>query len=164
MPLYVKIGKIINTHGYKGELKVLPLTDEVDRFFDLHHVFIDDDEYHVIKARLHQEYVLLLLQGREDMDSAKELQGSYLELPVEELKKLPEGQYYHFQIVGLSVYEDNRLLGEVSDILQTGSNDVYVVKSPKGKEIYLPALKEVVRHIDVEAGKIEVKLPPGLLD
>ncbi len=164
MPLYIKIGKIINTHGYKGELKVLPLTDDADRFFALDHVFIADNEYHVIKARMHQGYVLLLLQGREDMDSAKELQGSYLELPVEELKKLPEGHYYHFQIVGLRVYEDDRLLGEVSDILQTGSNDVYVVKVPKGKEIYLPALKEVVRNIDVEAGKIEVKLPPGLLD
>lgn len=168
MKKYVKIGQIVNTHGYKGELKVYPLTDDIARFYDLKRVFIHTkelyQEYTVQKARIHKGLVIVELCEINDMNGALELKGLYMELPVNELKPLPPGHYYMFEIIGLEVFEDDTALGRITDILKTGSNDVYQVENETGKKLYIPALKDVVRKIDLESGRIEVILPPGLLD
>lgn len=172
MQEYIKIGQIINTHGHRGGLKIYPLTDDPQRFFDLRRVFVRPKpdatemvvEYTVETVKLHQNFVLLTFKEITDMNQAEQLKNLYVEIPREEVRTLPEGSYYIFELVGLAVYEDERLLGELTDVLPTGSNDVYVVKTPAGKEIYLPALKSVVKRVDPEAGKILVKIPPGLLD
>lgn len=164
---YIKIGQIVNTHGNKGELKVYPLTDDIKRYYDLRHVYINQDgdirEYYVLGARTHKGMVILDLKEITDMNQAEKLKGCYLELPESELMTLPEGHYYIFQIIGLDVYENDCFLGKIKEIFPTGSNDVYVVTGGK-KTIYLPATKEVIKDINLESGIIQVSIPAGLLD
>lgn len=167
MTSYIKIGQIINTHGHKGELKIYPLTDDINRFKELTHVYIRQKEiykkYTVSSVRLNQGFVLMFFTEIEDMNEAEKMKTLYLELPETELKELPEGHYYIYQLVGLSVYEGERLLGRVSEIIKTGSNDVYIVeRQDQKKPLLIPALKDVVKSIDLERGIIEVELPPGL--
>lgn len=169
MSSYIKIGQIINTHGHRGELKVYPLTDDINRFKDLVHVYIkkgnEYKSYQISGVRYHKDLVLLSLHEIIDMNEAETFKGLYLELPEEELRVLPEGHYYIFQLVGLNVYEHDRFLGKVFDIIKTGSNDVYVVQHPdKKRPLLIPALKDVVRQIDLTAGLIRVELPIGLED
>jgi 16S rRNA processing protein RimM len=164
MSEFIKIGQIINTHGHTGELKIYPLTDDPHRFYDLQQVYIAKTLYTIKDVRLHQNFVLLSLQEIADMNAAEELKNLYVEIPRHEVKPLPEGSFYLFELVGLAVYEDEKLLGTLTNVLQTGSNDVYVVKTPEEKEIYLPALKSVVKEVDLKAGRINVIIPPGLLD
>lgn len=165
---YVKIGQIVNTHGHKGELKVYPLTDEIDRFNELKRVFILNENIHqeftVQKVRIHKGMAIIEFREITDMNQAIEYKGRYLELPVSELKPLPPGHYYIFQIVGLEVSANEAVLGHITDILKTGSNDVYQVENKEGRKLYIPALKDVVKKIDLESGRMEVQLPPGLLD
>lgn len=165
---YIQIGKIINTHGHKGGLKIYPLTDDAKRFYELKRVYIrhNDDYivYTVSKVQLHKNVVLLTLMEITDMNAAERLKGLYLEIPKEEARPLPADSYYIFELIGLDVYEGEQYLGKLCEVLKPGSNDVYVVKTPENKEIYLPALKSVVTLIDLEHGRMEVKIPPGLLD
>lgn len=169
MEQYIKIGQIINTHGHKGEVKIFPLTDEPKRFLDLEHAYIkgNDDqytEYRISRARLHQNMAILQFIEVADMNSAEQLKGHYLELPQDELRPLPEGHYYIFQIVGLAVYEGEQLLGRVVDVIKSPASDLYLTDTSAGKKFYIPAVKEIVQKIDLAAGRIEVKLPPGLMD
>ncbi len=166
---YIKIGQIINTHGNKGELKVYPLTDDVRRFCELEHLFIlqngEYQKYLVEKARIHKGMGILALREIDNMNDAESLRNLYVELPEEQLLPLPEGHFYIFQIIGLAVFENDIYLGKVTDVLKTGSNDVYVITNPENNNVfYLPALKEVVKNIDISSGKMEVQIPPGLLD
>lgn len=161
---FIKIGQVINTHGHKGGVKIYPLTDDPHRFFELQRVFIGGSPYTIVQVQLHQNFVLLTLKEITDMNEAEKLKNLYAEIPREEVKPLPEGSFYIFELIGLAVYEDGQMLGMLTNVLQTGSNDVYVVQTPEGKEFYLPALKSVITQIDLKAGRIEVKVPPGLLD
>lgn len=165
---YLKMGQIINTHGHKGDLKIYPLTDDLERFLGLSQVYVRIEgnyrKYRISRARVQQNLVILTLAEVADMNEAEKLKGLYLEIPINEAPPLPPGHYYEFQIIGLEVYEESVLLGKVTAILRTGSNDVYEVTAEGGKKLYLPALKAVVRQIDLESGKMMVVIPPGLLD
>ncbi|MDX9873083.1 MAG: ribosome maturation factor RimM [Clostridia bacterium] len=167
--MYIKIGQIINTHGNKGELKIYPLTDGLSRFEELGHVFIHHQgvyrEYQVKGVRFYKELVLMTLDEVPDMNAAEKLKTLYLELPETELKDLPAGHYYIYQLVGLNVYEQERFLGKITDVVKTGSNDVYMLEGTERKKaLLIPALKEVVKEIDLAAGRMEVVLPEGLED
>jgi len=166
---YIKIGQIINTHGHRGELKVYPLTDDLNRFLELEHVFIQTQgseyqEYHVSKARIHQGFAIIGLAEVPDMNAALLLKGRYLELPDNELRKLPEGHYYIFQIVGLEVFDGEQVLGKIVDVQKTAANDIYVLETPRKELLYLPAIRDVVKDINLETGRMTVKIIPGLLD
>lgn len=169
MDQYIKIGQIINTHGHKGEVKVYPLTDDPGRFLDLEYVYIRFPaeryvKYRVVKARLMRNTVLVELGEVPDMNAAVLLKGLYLELPRDQLRPLPPGHYYIFQIIGLSVYEGDRLIGQVAEVVKNPANDIYVVTTPQGQQIYLPAIKDVVKEIDLASGTMRVHILPGLLD
>ncbi|HHY06634.1 MAG TPA: 16S rRNA processing protein RimM [Clostridia bacterium] len=168
MPEYIKIGQIVNTHGYKGGLKIYPLTDDVQRFFDLEKVYLKFAghyvSYTIVDVRLHKNMVLLWLAKVSDLNTAEQLKGFYLEIPRTKVRALPEGSFYIFELIGLDVYEGEQYLGKLCEVLKPGSNDVFVVKTPDNKEIYLPALKKVVTQIDLEQKRMEVKVPLGLLD
>lgn len=162
---YLRIGKIINTQGIRGEVKVLPLTDDISRFDDLKYVLIDDDmlkKAEVENVRYHKGIVILKLKGIESINDAEIYKGMYILVSREDAIKLPEGSYFVCDIIGLDVYdEDGVFLGKVKDVISTGSNDVYSVKS-EDKEILIPALKTVVKQIDIQNGKMVVKIPEGL--
>ncbi|MFZ5943760.1 MAG: ribosome maturation factor RimM [Bacillota bacterium] len=164
----IKIGQITTTHGYKGEVKVLPLTDDPKRFKKLEYVFLQMprgyEKAYLEQVRFHQEGLIVKFKEVIDMTSAERLRNIYICITEEQLLKLPEGHYYIFQIIGMDVHEGDTYLGQVKDIIQTGSNDVYIVQKGTEKEILIPALKEIVKDIDIENRIISVNLPEGLID
>lgn len=166
---YIDIGKIINTHGVRGEVKILPLTDQPERYDDLKYVYIDKktgmDKYTVESVKYFKSFVILKFKEIQDMNSAETLKDLIIKIGREDAIKLPEGSYFIFDLIGCVVYtEDGKVLGELKEVLQTGSNDVYIVRNENNREVLIPALKSVVREISVKDKKITVSLPEGLVD
>jgi 16S rRNA processing protein RimM len=166
---YLNIGQLINTHGVRGELKATALTDDPQRFLKLKWVYIDKngtlEKYEIHSVKFFKQFVILKFDGIDSMEAAEKLKGFYLKVDRANAVKLPKNSFFITDLIGLKVFdEDNALLGILTDILQTGSNDVYIVKNDEGKEILIPALKSVVREILIEEGRISVILPKGLLD
>lgn len=164
------VGKIVNTHGVKGELKIVPTTDDPKRFKKLKDIYVERKElkkYNIEAVRFHKDFVLLKLEGIDDMNAAELLKGSTLKIDRKDSLPLKKDEYYISDLYDLGVYteEDARYLGDIVDIIYTGSNDVYVVKNPETKkELLLPAIKQVVKVVDIEAGKMIVHLLEGLED
>ncbi|WP_031515351.1 ribosome maturation factor RimM [Desulfofalx alkaliphila] len=166
---YITIGEIVNTQGRKGEVRLIPLTDFLDRFNDLDElqVYLKDKRFtvHLEAVRRHKNFIILKFKGIDDINEAEKLKGGLAQITKDKLVPLPEGSYYIFQIVGLDVFtESGEKLGTVTEVLRTGANDVYVTKPPVGKDILIPALKSVVKEINIEANRMVVELPEGLLD
>jgi 16S rRNA processing protein RimM len=166
---YLIIGQLVNTHGVKGEMKATVLTDDPGRFKMLKWVYIDKngtlEKYNIESVKFFKQFVILKFESINDIDAAQKLKGLYLKVDRAHAIKLPKNSYFITDLIGLQVYDENNiLLGILQDIIQTGSNDVYIVRSGDGKEILIPALKSVVREIKIEEGKILVTLPEGLLD
>jgi len=166
---YLIVGQLINTHGVKGELKAIPLTDDPNRFKKLKWVYIDKngklDKYDIIGVKFFKQFVILKFRNVDTMDEAEKLKGLYMKVDRANAVKLPKDSFFITDIVGLSVFDENEsLLGKLVDVIQTGSNGVYVVRDTDGKEILIPALKSVVKEVSIENGRISVILPKGLLD
>lgn len=169
---YLEIGEIVNTHGVKGELKVIPLTDNPERYNCLDWVYIDIDgvlERMIIeKVKFLKGKVIIKFQRIDNAADAEKLKGMFLKVDRKNAVKLPEGSFFICDLIGCEVTDkfSGNKLGILSDVLKTGSNDVYVVKdsiNPK-KEILIPALKEVVKEVSIEDRRITVSLPKGLAD
>lgn len=165
----VAIGKIIGHFGYKGEVKVMPLTDFPQRFKQLKKVNVESKGHVFVKevetVKNHANGWVLKLSGIEDQETAKEFRGSMLQVDENDVYPLPEGYYYHFQLKGLKVFDNQRgYLGELAYIIETGANDVYVVESERYKEILIPAIKQVITVIDLQAKTMQVDLLPGIID
>lgn len=164
----LEIGQIVNTFGIKGEVKVAPFTDDINRFDDLKKVYVrtkkDLKIYKVENARYHKNMVLLKLEGINNPEEAEMLRNAFLEVDREDAVPLKEGTYFIADLIGLDVYtDDGKLLGKVDDIYNTGANDIYVVKDELGKQILLPGIKDVIKEVDLESEKIIVHLIPGLI-
>ncbi|MFZ5899003.1 MAG: ribosome maturation factor RimM [Bacillota bacterium] len=165
----IVIGEVVNTQGHRGAVRVLPFTDSPERFLELDSVILVQGErqtvMHVETVSFHKAFVILKFKEIEDMNAAEAIKGALLKLPREKLVPLPDGRYYIFDIVGLEVFTvDGKPVGRVKDVLQTGANDVYVVDGADGKEVLIPALKHVVREIDIKGRRMRVDPPEGLLD
>ena len=164
------VGKIVNTHGIKGELKIVPTTDDPKRFKKLKEVYVERKElkkYNIEAVRFHKDFVLLKLEGVDDMTAAELFKGSVVKIDRKDSLPLKKDEYYISDLYDLEVYteEDARYLGIIVDIIYTGSNDVYVVKNETTqKELLLPAIKQVIKEVDVAAGKMTVHLLEGLED
>ncbi|MGI6776561.1 MAG: ribosome maturation factor RimM [Acetivibrionales bacterium] len=164
---YLEIGKIINTRGIKGELKVIPLTDNPERFNELEWVYVRNNDsirkYFVDRVNYFKGFVYLKFKGLNDIETAKQLKDLYILIDRKNAVRLPEDTYFICDLIDLEVFENNKLLGRLKDVLRTGSNDVYVVKGERGAEILVPALKSVVKKVDIENRRIDVYLPEGLV-
>ncbi len=159
----ITVGKIVGTHGHRGMVKVLPLTDFPDRFFQMDRITLEQDGkqkvYTVAEVKIHRKHILIRLGEVADMNGAEALRGALIKVGRDELTSLPEGSYYIFDIVGLKVFNpDGRYLGVVEDVLQTGANDVYVVDTGGKAPVLVPALKDVVREVDIKGGKMVVSI------
>ncbi len=164
---YLTIGKVVGAHGIKGEVKILPETDDPERFKRLKTVRVElkgtVKEYKCKGGRIDNNVVLLKLEGIDDRDKAMSLKDALLSVTRENAIKLSEDNFFIADLIGCEVYEeDGNLLGIVKDVFPTGSNDVYEVVNEKGKMMMIPALKKVVKSVDIENGKIIVELLPGL--
>ncbi|MBQ2836358.1 MAG: 16S rRNA processing protein RimM [Clostridia bacterium] len=163
----LEVGQIVNTFGIKGEVKVTPFTDDINRFDDLKKVYVktrkESKLYKVENARYHKNMVLLKLEGIENPEQAELLKNAYLEIDREDAIPLEEGQYFIVDLIGLDVYTDEgQLLGKVDDIYNTGANDIYVVKDELGKQILLPGIKDVIKEVKLD-DRVIVHLIPGLI-
>ncbi|MCK8827113.1 ribosome maturation factor RimM [Natroniella acetigena] len=163
----ITIGQITRHQGNKGEARVIPLTDYPERFEYLDRVYLvkDDqtkDEVMVEEIRYHKQFIIIKFAGIDDIGEIMAYKNFYLQIPQAEVVELPENNYYLYDIIGLEVYTvQDEYLGQVEEVLETGANDVYVV-TKDGNEILIPATLEVVLEIDLEQGRMEVKLPSGL--
>ena len=165
---YLDIGKIVNTHGIKGELKIMPLTDDPRRYDLLKTALVEKNgslqDYKVESVKYFKNLVLLKLKGIDTIEDAEKMKNLILKIHRKDAVKLPEGSYFVCDLIGCEVKDINGVfLGKLEDILQTGSNDVYVVRE-KEEEILIPALKTVLKNIDIEQKSIIVDLPKGLID
>jgi 16S rRNA processing protein RimM len=157
-------------HGVRGEIRVEIITEYPERL-SLHADFYlahpDSPttvrRYQVEKVRIHRDVALLKLAGCDDRNTADELRGLLVQIPIEDAVPLEEGEYYLYQIIGVRVEtEDGEGLGQVVDVIETGANDVYVVRGPRG-EVLLPAIEDVVLDLDLETRRMVVHLLTGLL-
>jgi len=165
---FITIGKVVSTQGNKGEFKVLPLTDSADRFKNITSIFIRKNinrkTLNIEKTRFKENMVILKSKDIENINDAKMIVGYYLEVKRENAVKLPKDTYFVFEIIGLEVYtEKNILLGKVENVISTGSNDVYVVKKKDKEELFIPAIHDVVKDIDLEKKRITINMVDGLI-
>jgi len=165
---FIIIGKVVSAQGNKGEVNVLPLTDSIERFKNLSTVFLRNKNSQTVlsieKIRIKKDMVILKLKDIENIEEAKTIVGSFLEVERKNAVKLPKGTYFIFEIIGLEVYtENNVFLGKVENVISTGSNDIYIVKDKNEKELFIPAIREVVKNINLEKKRITINIVDGLI-
>lgn len=163
-----RVGKIVNTQGLRGELRVISVTDFPDRFQPECEFIIvgskgQPEPVIVEQARSHKNFMLLKFKGYDSINDVEKWKGSELFVTEDNLAELEDGEYYFHDLLGLTVQtETGELVGTLSDILQTGANDVYVVKRDGQKDLLLPVIDECVLDIDIPGKKIVVHILPGL--
>jgi 16S rRNA processing protein RimM len=164
---FVLIGKIVGAHGLKGTSKIQSYAESLEIFKTGTTLLVSspggsENRYEIDWIKLHSRGALLAFKEVADREQAKLLIGSDLYIEKTELPELEDGTYYWFDLIGVNVYTlDDRYLGRIDSIIETGANDVYVVKDAD-KEILVPALESVVRSIDIESKIMRVELPDGL--
>lgn len=164
------IGKIVNTHGIRGEVRVEQITDFSERFAVGNQVYIVPKNQPPIPVtiashRLHKQYHLLRFEGFDHIDDVEPFKQADLKITEADLSDLPEGEYYYHEIIGCQMYTTNEeYIGVVVDIFPTGANDVWVIERENGKEALIPYIQEVVKEIDLSTKKIYIELMEGLLD
>lgn len=169
MEKYLRVGVISNTHGIRGEVKVYPTTDDIKRFDYLKEAVIDTGkEYinvHVTGAKYFKNMVILKFQEFDNINQVLPYKGMDLLVTRENAIPLGEGEYFIADVLGCTVITDQgENLGEVINVLQTGANGVYVVKTPDGKEVLLPVIDECVLEKNIKNKMIKVHIMKGLLD
>jgi len=168
---WFEIGIIVKPQGIGGELRILPTTDDPERFSLLSEVYVrpkvpgTPELYKLISARRHKGLVLIKFAGVNDRNAAEKLVGGVLLIPPEKALTLDTDEYFIRDLVGLKVEtEDNQPLGEITDVFSTGANDVYIVRGADGESFMIPAIKDVVLTVSLPEGKVTVRLIDGLLE
>jgi len=160
---YLDAGKIVNTHGIRGELKIYPLCDSPEFLLEFDRFFINGEEIGVVSSRVHKNVTLIKFDGIEHIDQAEAMIGKILQIDCEDIE-LDEGQYFIEDLIGMRVVDaDNgKEYGKLKSVIQTGANDVYEVQ---GDKLYLvPKIDEVVLDIDFDNGVITIRPLKGLFD
>jgi 16S rRNA processing protein RimM len=160
---FIVVGKIVKTQGNRGELRVYPLTDFPERFLTMEKVLVElqgkTEYYHIEAARLYKKFVIVRFREIADMTAAEKLKGGLLKVGREDLMELPGDSYYIFDLIGLGVFSGaGENLGTLEDVIQTGANDVYVVAREGRPPLLVPALKSVVREIDLPGKRMVVEM------
>lgn len=163
---YIKVGKIVNTHGVKGSVKCIPMTDDLERFEELKYVYTEKDDIKRIISDVwfQKGMVYLKLENIDDMNTAETFKDTYISILEDQLRVLPQDSYYLFDLEGMDVYStDDDYIGKISDVFQTGANDVYEVKN-NNKSYLIPAIKDVVKLVNVQDKKMIINVIEGLLE
>lgn len=166
---WVTIGRIVALFGVRGEVKVLPETDIPNRFSQLREVYLGPEHQRrrITKASPYKEGMILLrLAGIDSANAAEALIGQAITIPLAQLPTLPADHYYIHDLIGLRVESTGgQTLGVITDVLATGANDVYVVREAgSGRDVLVPAVKEMVKHVNISAGVMIMDPIPGLFD
>ncbi|HOE34643.1 MAG: 16S rRNA processing protein RimM [Chloroflexi bacterium] len=163
-PAFALIGRLQRVHGVRGEIAMRVLTDFPQRLRRGKKVFLGPEylEYVVASVRPKAPLLLLSFEGVSTREEAQALTNLDVFTATKGLPALPEGSYYHHQLIGLRVFEQSELLGEISEVLETGANDVFVVRGPDRSELLLPNIPSVILKVDLENGRMEVHVMEGL--
>ena len=155
---YTIVGKIINTHGIKGEMKIYPLTDDIERFSDFKKVYIGDSkiEVNLKSVRYHKDFPIVRFNGIDDINQILHYIDQYIYIDDKDRIILPEDSYFIYDLIGCEVFDiDKKKIGYIDDVLQNLSNDVYVVKDKsKNKEYLIPAVNEFIKDVDIDNKRI----------
>jgi len=170
-PEYLVLGKIVRPHGVRGELRMFVMTDYPERLAQLEQVYLSKDEagshvtpYALENVRLHQDYALLTLEGIDDRDQAEPLRQLFVLIDLDNAVPLEEGEFYLYELIGIEVSTiEGEHLGRLTDVIETGANDVYVVETERYGEVLIPAIESVIIETDIKASRMIVQLPDGLL-
>ena len=165
----LEVGKIVNTHGLRGEVKAVPWTDYPEVFEDIEYVYVkrggDEKKLTIVNVRYQKNNLILKIDGVDDIDEAQKYKNLIMYAPREMLGPLPEGVHYIADLIGLEVVtDDGRSMGTIADVFNTGSNDIYEVKREGKKNMLLPVIDEVVLDVDTDLRKVTVRMIDGLED
>lgn len=168
MEEYLQVGVITGTHGIRGEVKVFPTTDDPARFKKLKKVFLDTGkeylEMEIEQVKFFKQFAILKFKGYDSINEIEKYKKKSLLVDRAHAVKLKENEYFIADLLGLEVYTDEeQLLGTLSDVLQTGANDVYVVKMEDDREVLIPAIQDCILSVDIEERRMKVHLLEGLL-
>lgn len=168
MDNYLRVGVITTTHGVRGEVKVFPTTDDPNRFKQLKNIFLDTGKdmlpLEIEGVKFFKQMVILKFKGIDNINDIEKYRGKDLLIDRENAVKLEEGEYFIYDLIDSEVVtEDGNKLGQLVEIMATGANDVYVVRTAEGKEVLLPSIKECILDVDVENKKITVHVMNGLM-
>lgn len=168
---YFKVGKIVNTQGLQGEMRVLSVTDFAEERFKKGNqlaLFDPKDQFvmnvEIASHRKVKNFDIIKFKGMYHINDIEKYRDYTLKVAEEDLAALDEGEFYYHEIIGLEVYEGEALLGTIKEILQPGANDVWVVKRKGKRDLLLPYIPPVVLEVDVAAGRVQVEIPEGLDD
>lgn len=165
---YYNVGKIVNTHGVRGEVRVLATTDFIDERFNPGQMLYLQQTgqplaLEIETARQHKGMILVKFVGYDNINDVQAFRDHELMVSADDQQELEDGQYYYHQIIGLTVQTlDGTKLGTIKEILSPGANDVWVVQRPNAKDLLLPVIDDVVKNVDLDRGIVEVELMEGL--
>ena len=160
----IKIGKIVNAVGLKGEVKVYNYSDSSEIYEITPSIYAGNDLLDIENVRMQKNMVILKLSGIDDRNAAEAAKGTELFITEADLPELDEGEFYVRDLIGMTVIEDETVLGKVTNVLQNTAQDVFEIERENGKHLLLPRVDEFVLDIDLDTREIKVKLPAGLLD
>lgn len=166
MKEYIKVGKIVNTHGVKGCIKCIPMTDDEERFQELEYVYTekDDTRRKIMNVWYKKGMAYIQLENINDMNTAESFKDTFISILEDQLRELPQDSYYIFDLEGMEVYSaEGKYLGKIDDVYQTGANDVYQVTN-EGKSFLIPAVKAVVKEVNLKKNKMVINVIEGLLE
>ncbi|WP_416826871.1 ribosome maturation factor RimM [Ectobacillus polymachus] len=172
MAKWLNVGKIVNTHGIRGELRVMSRTDFPEerykvgnKLFVFKETSFEPIEVTVTSHRVHKAFDLLTFDGYDDVNDVEQFKGALLKVSDQQLVELDEGEYYYHEIIGCRVStESGEEIGTITEILSPGANDVWVVKQKNGKEVYIPYIDQVVLQIKPKEKLVTIALMEGLLE
>ena len=164
----MQVGVITQTHGIKGEVKVFPTTDDVNRFKKLKEVIMDTGRerlnLEIEGVKFFKQYAILKFKGYDSINDIEKYKSAKLYIKREQAVKLQKDEYFIADLIDMEVVtEDGEYFGTMKDVLTTGANDVYIVTRQDGTEVLLPAIKQCVKSIDTEQGRITVHIMDGLI-
>jgi len=165
-PVFLAVGRLQRPHGLRGELLMTVLTDFPERLTPEQQLYLGEEHQPILirSVRGHTKGLLIAFEGYAARQDVENLRNQMVYVRADDRPMLPEGEYYHHQLLGLRVVtDDQRELGVLAQILETGANDVYLVRAEDGGEVLLPATDEVILAIDLENKELRVHLLPGLL-
>lgn len=169
MEQFLRVGVISSTHGIRGEVKVYPTTDDPERFLDLDEVILDTGREHKILeiegVKFFKNQVILKFKGYDNINDIEKYLKKDLLMDREHAVELGENENFIADLIDMEVVTDEgKVLGTLTDVIETGANDVYAVKTPEGKEILLPAIRDCIRDVNVDEKRMTVHVMEGLLD
>ncbi|MDO4554450.1 MAG: ribosome maturation factor RimM [Lachnospiraceae bacterium] len=166
---FLQVGVITTTHGIRGEVKVFPTTDDANRFKELKEVYLDTGKeklpLKVESCKFFKQFVILKFKGIDNINEIEQYKRCPLLISREEAVPLEEDEYFVADLIGLKILTETGVeLGTLQNVISTGANDVYEVKLPDGGEVLLPAIKDCIMDVDMEAGEMIIRMMKGLVD